>query len=50
MPETTTLISRTGRITRAELASLPTPPSAATLVPIPHAAVVETLVETLSHS
>jgi hypothetical protein len=41
--------SCTGKITRAELAKLPTPPATATHIPIPHAAVVETLVETLSH-
>lgn len=49
MLETSTLISCTGKITRAELANLPTPPATATHIPIPHAAVVETLVETLSH-
>lgn len=49
MSETSTLISCTGKITRAELAKLPTPPATATHIPIPHAAVVETLVETLSH-
>jgi len=49
MSETSTLISCTGRITRAELAQIPTPPSTATHVPIPHAAVVEALVKTLSH-
>src|SRR6202158_5448744 len=49
MSETGTLISCTGKITRAELANLPTPPATATHIPIPHAAVVETLVETLSH-
>ena len=49
MSETSTLISCTGKITRAELANLPTPPATATHIPIPHAAVVETLVETLSH-
>lgn len=35
--------------TREELAKLPTPPTTETHIPIPHAAVVETLVETLSH-
>lgn len=35
--------------TREELAKLPTPPATETHIPIPHAAVVETLVETLSH-
>jgi hypothetical protein len=49
MSETSTLISCTGKITRAELAQIPTPPSTATHVPIPHAAVVEALVDTLSH-
>jgi hypothetical protein len=49
MSETSTLISCTGRIMRAELANLPTPPATETHIPIPHAAVVETLVETLSH-
>ena len=49
MSETSTLFSCTGRITRAELAKLPTPPATATHIPIPHAAVVEILVETLSH-
>ncbi len=44
MSETSTLISCTGRITRAELAKLPTPPTTETHIPIPHAAVVETLV------
>jgi hypothetical protein len=49
MSETSTLISCTGKITRTDLAKLPTPPATATHIPIPHAAVVETLVETLSH-
>ncbi|HZL68018.1 MAG TPA: hypothetical protein VFC29_11895 [Candidatus Limnocylindrales bacterium] len=49
MSETSTLISCTAKITRAELAQLPTPPSTATHVPIPHAAVVEALVDTLSN-
>jgi hypothetical protein len=49
MSETSTLISCTGKITRAELATLPTPPATETHIPIPHAAVVETLVEMLSH-
>jgi hypothetical protein len=46
MSETSTLISSTGKIARAELAKLPTPPPTTTHVPIPHAAVVDTLVET----
>jgi len=49
MSETSTLISCTGKIARAELAQVPTPPSTATHVPIPHVAVVETLVDMLSH-
>jgi len=49
MSETSTLISCTGTITGAELAKLPTPPATETHIPIPHAAVVENLVETLSH-
>ena len=49
MSETSTLISCTSKITRAELAQIPTPPSTPTHVPIPHAAVVEALVDTLSH-
>src|SRR5271157_5453475 len=49
MSETSTLISCTGKITRAELVQVPTPPSTATHVPIPHAAVVDALVDTLSH-
>ena len=49
MSETSILISCTSKITRAELAQIPTPPSTATHVPIPHATVVEALVETLSH-
>ena len=49
MSETSTLISCTGKITRAELAQMPTPPATNTHIPILHIAVVETLVETLSH-
>lgn len=49
MPETNTFISCTGKITRAELAQLPTPPSTATHVPIPHAAVVEGMVDKSIH-
>ncbi len=49
MSQTSTLISCTGKITRAELATLPTPPATETHIPIAHAAVVETLVDTLSH-
>jgi hypothetical protein len=46
--ETSTLISYSGKITRAELAHVPTPPSTSTHLPIPHIEVVETLVDTLS--
>ncbi len=49
MSQTSTLISCAGKITRAELAKLPTPPATTTHIPIPHAAVVDTLVETLSN-
>jgi hypothetical protein len=49
MSETSTLIPCTGKITRAELAQVPMPPATTTHVPIPHLAVVEALVETLSH-
>jgi hypothetical protein len=49
MSETSTLISSSGKITRAELAMLPTPPATETHIPISHVSVVETLVETLSH-
>ena len=48
MSETSTLMPCNGKITRAELAQVPTPPATTTYVPIPHLAVVEGLVETLS--
>src|SRR2546430_6110299 len=48
MSETSTLISYSGKISRAELAQIPTPPATPTHIPIPHIEVVETLVETLS--
>ena len=48
MSETSTLISYSGKISRAELAQIPTPPVTLTHVPIPHIDVVDTLVETLS--
>ena len=48
MSETSTLIPCNGKITRAGLANVPTPPATTTHVPIPHLAVVEGLVETLS--
>ena len=49
MSETSTLISSSGKITRAELAMLLTLPATETHIPISHVSVVETLVETLSH-
>jgi hypothetical protein len=48
MSETSTLIAYNGKISRAELANVPTPPATETHVPIPHVAVVEGLVDTLS--
>jgi hypothetical protein len=48
MSETSTLIAYSGKISRAELAQIPTPPATPTHIPIPHIEVVETLVETLS--
>ena len=48
MSETSTLISYSGKISKAELAQIPTPPATPTHIPIPHAKVVETLAETLS--
>ena len=48
MSETSTLLSYEGKITREQLAEVPTPPATRTHVPIPHDKVVETLVETLS--
>jgi Domain of unknown function (DUF932) len=47
MSDTSTLISYSGKMGRAELAQLPTPSATATHVPIPHIEVVNTLVETL---
>jgi hypothetical protein len=49
MSETSMLISCTGKITRAELLIYQRRPQQQPHIPIPHAAVVETLVETLSH-
>jgi len=43
-----TLISYSGKISRAELAQIPTPPATTTHIPIPHIEVVETLVGSLS--
>jgi hypothetical protein len=48
MLETSTLIACNGKITRSELASVPTPPATPTHIPIPHISVVEGLVGTLS--
>jgi hypothetical protein len=48
MSETSTLIASNCKITRAELANVPMPPATTTHVPIPHIAVVEGLVDTLS--
>jgi hypothetical protein len=49
MSETSTLISCTGKITRAELVQVPTPPSTATHVPNPSHCGRRSLVDTLSH-
>lgn len=48
MSDTSMLIACNGKITRAELATVPTPPATGTHVPIPHIAVVESLVDTLN--
>lgn len=48
MSEISTLISYSGKISRAELAQIPTPPATTTHIPIPHIEVVETLVGTLN--
>ncbi len=48
MSETSKLISSSGKISRAELAQIPTPPATPTHIPIPHLEVVETLIGTLS--
>src|SRR3989441_8486415 len=42
-----TLLSSTGRITRQELALIPTPAATASHKPIPHHEIVQALVETL---
>ena len=49
MSETSTLIPCNSKINRSELANVPTPPATTTHIPIPHIAVVESLVETLGH-
>ena len=48
MSETSTLIASSGKITRADLANVLTPPATATHLPIPHLVVVEGLVDTLT--
>ena len=48
MSENSTLISYNGKITREELAQVPTPPATETHQPIPHHRVVEALVESMS--
>ena len=48
MSETSTLISHSGKITRGELAQVPTPLGTTTHRPVPHHEIVEALVETLS--
>jgi hypothetical protein len=48
MLETSTLIACNGKITRSELANVPTPPATPTHIPIPHIAVIEGLAATLS--
>ncbi len=48
MSETSTLIAYDGKISREELARVPTPPATATHQPIPHHQIVEALAESLS--
>jgi len=43
-----TLLSQTGKITRAELAAIATPPGTPTHRPIPHSEIVAALIETLA--
>ena len=47
MSETSTLLAYEGKMTREQLAEVPTPAATRTHVPIPHNKVVETLTETL---
>ncbi len=42
-----TLLASTAKLTRQQLADVPTPPGTATHRPVPHAEIVEALVETL---
>ena len=44
-----TLLSSTGKITRAELTVIPSPPATSTHRPILHHEIVQALVETLAH-
>ena len=48
MSETSTLISYSGKISKAELAQIPAPPATPTHLPIPHIEVVEVLTEALN--
>ena len=48
MSETSTLISYSGKISKAELAQIPAPPATPTHIPIPHIEVVEVLTEALN--
>jgi len=47
MSETSILLASTGKISREELAMVPTPPATATHRPVPHHVIVEALVDTL---
>jgi hypothetical protein len=47
MSEMSILLASTGKISREELAMMPTPPATATHRPVPHHVIVEALVETL---
>ena len=47
MSETSILLASTGKISREELAMVPTPPATATHRPVSHQVIVEALVETL---
>jgi len=47
MSDTSTLLASNGKISREELALVPTPPATATHHPVPHHVIVEALVETL---
>ncbi len=47
MSETSILLASSGKISREELAMVPTPPATATHRPVPHHLIVEALVETL---